>query len=87
MKPAALVFLAGNSVAQKLAITWPIVPADERCGFGAWARLADVLEHRAQAIGQVLRAHEICLPDGTLDPLAEQYIASQVAGTMPKRPK
>ena len=39
-----------------------------------WAALADVPRHRVPGIAKVLRAHGICLPDGTVDPLAEKFV-------------
>ena len=85
MKPAALVYLRDNVVAQRLAVAWPLVP-DRTRGAKAvlrdWARIADVPPHMAEALAPVLRSHGICRDDGTLEPLAEQYIGAQVQSTI-----
>ena len=85
MKPAALVFLRDNVAAQRLAVAWPLIPdrtRGEKALVREWARLADVPPHQAEALAPVLRGHAICLDDGTLDKLAEQYIQSQVQSTI-----
>ena len=85
MKPAALVYLRDNVAAQRLAVAWPLVPdrsRSEKLVVRDWARLADVPPHQAEAIAPVLRSHGICRDDGTLVPLAEQYLGAQVQATI-----
>ena len=85
MKPAALVYLRDNVAAQRLAVAWPLVPnraRGEKALVREWARLADVPPHQAEALAAVLRAHGICRDDGTVDPLAEQYVSNQVASSL-----
>ena len=85
MKPAALVYLRDNVAAQRLAVAWPLVPdrtRPEKALVRAWAELADVPPHLAEALAPVLRSHGICRDDGTIDPLAEQYIGAQVQATI-----
>lgn len=85
MKPAALVYLRDNVAAQRLAVAWPLVEGrtrTEKIVLREWARVADVPPHQAEALAAVLRAHGICRDDGTVDPLAEQYIGAQVQATI-----
>jgi hypothetical protein len=85
VNPAALVFLRDNVAAQRLAVAWPLAFGQGRTGKSLirdWARLADVPPHQAEALAAVLRAHDICRDDGTLDKLAEQYVQSQVQTTL-----
>lgn len=85
MKPAALVYLRDNVAAQRMAVAWPLAfeqGRGEKARVRAWARLADVPPHLAEALAAVLRAHGICRDDGTVDPLAEQYVANQVASSL-----
>lgn len=85
MKPAALVFLRDSVAAQRLAVAWPGLESralPEKALGREWARLADVPPHQAEALAPVLRRHGICLPDGTTDPLADQYIQAQVQTTI-----
>ncbi len=85
MKPAALVYLRDNVAAQRLAVAWPLVEdraRAEKSVLRDWARLADVPLHQAEALAPVLRSHGICRDDGSLDPLAEQYIGAQVQATI-----
>ena len=85
MKPAALVYLRDNVAAQRLAVAWPLVPERARAEKAVvrdWARIADVPPHQAESLAPVLRSHGICRDDGTIDPLAEQYIGAQVQSTI-----
>lgn len=85
MKPAALVYLRDNVAAQRLAVAWPLAFEHGRtvkARVREWARLADVPQHQAEALAAVLRAHGICRDDGTVDPLAEQYVGAQVQSTI-----
>ncbi len=85
MKPAALVYLRDNVAAQRLAVAWPLAfehGRGEKALLRNWARIADVPPHQAQALAAVLRAHGICRDDGSVDPLAEQYVANQVASSL-----
>ncbi len=85
MKPAALVYLRDNVAAQRLAVAWPLVEdrgRSEKLVVRDWARIADVPPHQAEALAPVLRSHGICRDDGTIDPLAEQYIGAQVQSTI-----
>jgi len=85
VKPAALVYLRDNVAAQRLAIAWPLVTdraRTENVVVREWARIADVPPHVAEGLAAVLRAHGICRDDGTIDPLAEQYIGAQVQSTI-----
>lgn len=90
MKPAGLVFLRGNDAAQRLAIAWPLVEnraVAEPDLVREWARLADVPPHVAERLAIVLWRHEICRADGTVDPLAEAFVASLVQKTLPRTRK
>lgn len=85
MKPAALVYLRDNVAAQRLAVAWPLVPdrtRGEKAVLRDWARVADVPPHQTEALAPVLRSHGICRDDGTIDPLAEQYIGARVQATI-----
>jgi len=85
VKPAALVYLRDNVAAQRLAVAWPLVEGRtraEKIVLREWARIADVPPHVAESLAAVLRAHGICRDDGTIDPLAEQYIGTQVQATI-----
>ena len=85
MKPAALVYLRDNVAAQRLAVAWPLIPdrsRSEKLILRDWARIADVQPHLAESLAPVLRSHGICRDDGTIDPLAEQYIGAQVQATI-----
>ena len=85
MKPAALVYLRDNVAAQRLAVAWPLVTdrgRSEKLVLRDWARVADVPPHQAEALAPVLRSHGICRDDGTLDPLAEQFVAAQVQSSI-----
>ncbi len=90
MKAAALVYLRDNAAAQRLVVAWPLVSgrdAEESQVAAEWASLADVPRHRVPGIAKVLRAHGICLPDGTVDPLAEKFVENQVARALGKKPR
>jgi len=85
VKPAALVYLRDNVAAQRLAVAWPLVTdrtRAEKTVVRDWARIADVPPHVAEGLAAVLRAHGICRDDGTIDPLAEQYVGAQVQATI-----
>lgn len=85
MKPAALVYLRDNVAAQRMAVAWPVAferARTEKARLREWARVADVPRHQAEALAAVLRAHGICRDDGTVDPLAEQYVSNQVASSL-----
>jgi hypothetical protein len=85
MKPAALIYLQDSQPAQRLAVAWPLVPAGQREDPAAWARLAGLTIADAERYGSVLLAHGICLPDGTLDHDAENFIAAIVAASIPRK--
>ena len=85
MRPAALVFLRDNPAAQRLAAAWPHVTRRDAAPLALAAEiaaLANVARSVAAKTLPVLRAAAICRDDGTLDPLAEQYIAAQVNTTI-----
>lgn len=85
MKPAALVYLRDNVAAQRMAVAWPVAferARSTKARLREWARVADVPRHQAEALAAVLRAHDICRDDGTVDPLAEQYVSAQVQSTI-----
>lgn len=80
MLPTALIFLADRA-ALYLAAAWPSLPlrTDHE-----WARAAGVTFQNVRRHGPVLRQHHICRSDGTLDPLAEQYVTAAVAAQLSK---
>lgn len=83
MRPAALVYLRDNDAAQKLVVAWPLVWTGDTCAnLARWSKLADVPLWRVEALLPVLAEHGICRDDGTIDPLAERFIASQVAAAI-----
>jgi hypothetical protein len=85
VKPAALVYLRDNPAAQRLVVAWGLVAprtGPARSLVARWAALADVPPHVAARLAPVLRAHQLVHDDGTVDPLAEQFIASQVMSSM-----
>lgn len=80
MKPAALVFLRDDLAAQRLVVAWPLVTkrdAEQAALLDEWAGLANVPRHMAVKLARVLVAHGLCKADGTVDALAEQFVASQ----------
>jgi len=90
MKPTALVYLRDNEAAQRLVVAWPLVPAEQRAsatqaGLVAWSNLSDVPLETARRLALVLLAHGIVLEDGTVARDAENFIAAQVAASMPRR--
>lgn len=85
MKIAALIYLAGDDSAQRLVMAWPLLqpaergrPLTERT-LRTWAHLASVSELAAEQLGPPLVLHDIVLADGSIDPLAEDYIAQRFA--------
>ena len=83
MRPAALVYLRDNDAAQRLVVAWPLVcKRDIRVDQAHWSKMADVPLWRVEALHQLLVEHGICNFDGTIDPLAERFIASQVAAAI-----
>lgn len=89
MHPSALIYLQGDSQAQKLAVAWPRAfegGGTEDDVFARWAAASGLALPLVRRVGPVLRAHGICRDDGTTDSLAEQYIAAQVQASI-RRPK
>lgn len=85
MKPSALVFLRDDLAAQRMVVAWPLVTrrdAAEGDLLDEWAALAGVPRHVAPKVARVLRAHELVRDDGTIDTLAEQFIASQATSAI-----
>ena len=75
MKPQALILLE-DPKARRMAATWPLVKAREGWRAPAeWARLSGVPLSDVRRLAKVLFGSEICLPDGTVDPNAERYLA------------
>lgn len=90
MKPSGLVFLRDSPHAQRLAVAWPLVEdrtLPEKDLVREWARLADVPPHVAERLAVVLWRHEVCRADGTVDPLADAFVASLVQKTLPRSRK
>lgn len=89
MHPSALVFLQGDVKAQRLAVAWPLAyrpNSKENAIYDRWCVASGLPLSIVVRIGPSLRANGICRDDGTVDPLAQQYISAQVQKTL-RKPK
>lgn len=64
--------------AKRLAVAWQYLKKDR--GDEAWMKLAAVPRHRAQRHMGILRTSGVCRTDGTVDPLALQFISAHTMG-------
>lgn len=79
--------LAHSPDARRAAVSWPLVPAggDRRRMLKAWSRVSGLSIARVDAIGDMLFAHRVCLPDRTVDPDALRVIEHLAAEVLRKR--
>jgi hypothetical protein len=84
VRPAALVYLRDDLAAQRMVVAWPLLTRDgkQAPSLNEWSKLASVPRHVVARIAPVLQAHEIVRADGTVDPLAEQFVTAQVQSTL-----
>ena len=80
MSPAALVFLAGDGAAQRLAVAWPLIARTpdmpEYALVSAWSKASGVSAEKTRRLGPVLRLHGICLDCGTTTRLQSTSLPS-----------
>lgn len=72
--------LAADPVARRLALSWPLV--DARHTTASWATVTGVTRGDVDRAGAMLRAHQICRDDGTVDPLALRVIRRMASAAM-----
>lgn len=92
MNPEALVLLEGDDIAQRLVATWPRVLApgealdaeSEALIFERWARMSGVPALLVADRAPILFGNEICMPDGTSDPMALGFISQRLLRHVPK---
>ena len=85
LDPVALIFLADDRDAQRLAVAWPTLGERPRprktdqTTFSQWAVISGVHIYEVRRLGPVLFEHGICSRAGTTDPLAMRYIRGILA--------
>ena len=79
-----MVFLRGNDEAQRVALSWPLLTLAERDAMdcASWAQLAGTSLAVVRRLAPMLMAHDICHDDGTVDPMAENWIGAEIQRAM-----
>ncbi len=85
----AVAFLVADMVAQRLALSWPLVDgrSEERAVLRAWAQAAGVPRSDTRRVGRALRLHGICRDDGTVCPEAERVLQHEAAEALRGSPR
>lgn len=89
MELTALIYIEGDIQAQRLVVAWPLVFAgtkpEESEIVRRWVSLSGVPLQHVRRLGAALRAHDICQPDGVVDPNALAYVKRVVSAKLPRR--
>lgn len=84
LDPVALIFLADDRDAQRLAIAWPTLGSarfrkNRQPNLVRWAEVSGVHIYAVRRLGPVLLEHGICTREGKTDPTALAYIRGVLA--------
>lgn len=89
MEPEALVLIERDGEAQKLVVAWPkvdlgkrkptevLADEDEKL-HSQWSRVSGVPLDVVRRLYTMLLTNGICVPDGTVAPLAVQFIRKRI---------